>query len=178
MTEADEGEWIVVRNWEKFQHYKDRTPPWIKVYTSELLHSAEYRSLTLATRGLLHGLWAHYALARGVVPASVEQLSSVLGATAYQRQLVSLNHAGFIDLSASKPLALARSQEEDPYGSSKNARAKSGARGEKKNGENGARQNGQRHFSPEEQKQYDAYVAEQIAKRVVPPDAYLPDEED
>jgi hypothetical protein len=23
-----------VRNWEKFQHYKDRNPPWVKLYTS------------------------------------------------------------------------------------------------------------------------------------------------
>ena len=25
--------WIVIPNWEKFQHYTDRNPPWVKLYT-------------------------------------------------------------------------------------------------------------------------------------------------
>jgi hypothetical protein len=103
VTSADE--WIIVRNWDKFQHYNPavRTPPWIKAYTSELLHSDEYRSLPWGTRGVLHALWAHYALARGVVPASTQRLSSALGGTVYRHQLKRLVDAGFIEFCASKP---------------------------------------------------------------------------
>lgn len=111
-------EWIVIRNWQKFQHYRDRTPPWIKVYVTELLHSEEYLSLPFATRGVLHGLWAHYALARGVVPAGTLGLSRALSGHVYRHQLERLNRAGFIELVASKPLALRALAREDPKGSS------------------------------------------------------------
>ena len=52
--------WIVIPNWDKFQHYKNRGPVWIKLYT-ELRDRDEWRHLTLAARGLLASIWIEYA---------------------------------------------------------------------------------------------------------------------
>jgi hypothetical protein len=99
--------WIVIPNWagpKGFQHYKDRTPKWIKNYT-ELMADDAYLSLSLAERGFLHGLWLEYAQSRGNIRATTNLLSRRLGATVYQRYIDSLYHAGFITFSASKPVS-------------------------------------------------------------------------
>jgi hypothetical protein len=129
-----DDEYIWIRNWDRFQHYHDRNPPWIKNYV-ELLHSAEYRGLSAATRGVLHGLWLEYAAARGGepeappgdggetvgvprrdggetvgvprgLPRDTAELTRRLGVRVTERTLTSLNHAGFIEFSASNLLAL------------------------------------------------------------------------
>jgi hypothetical protein len=100
--------WIVIPNWDKFQHYKDRDPPWIKLYT-ELNRRDDWRTLTYAERGLLCSLWTEYCVAGGVL--RVSDLGARCGQRVDSRALDSLNHAGFIQLAASKPLALARPRE-------------------------------------------------------------------
>jgi hypothetical protein len=97
--------WIVVRNWDKFQHYKDRDPAWIKLYM-ELRNRDEWRQLTLAQRGLLVCIWQEYAAANGELRTS--DLPSLILQKLPLNSLESLSHAGFIELAASKPLALAR----------------------------------------------------------------------
>jgi hypothetical protein len=44
------------KNWEKFQHYKQRRPPWIKFHRS-LLDDYEFHCLPLASRALAPMLW-------------------------------------------------------------------------------------------------------------------------
>jgi hypothetical protein len=96
--------WIIVPNWQRFQHYGSiRRPLWIKNYL-DLLHKDEYLDLPLATRGLLHGIWLAYADRDGRLREA--DLSSILLARARGAHLTSLNHAGLIDFSASKPLNL------------------------------------------------------------------------
>jgi hypothetical protein len=95
--------WIIVPNWDDFQHYKDRVPPWIKLYL-ELADKAEWRRLTLAERGLLVSIWIAFARTRGVVRAS--ELPSFVAASTREKHLTSLSDAGFIRIRASKPLAL------------------------------------------------------------------------
>jgi hypothetical protein len=41
-----------IKNWEKFQHYKDRNPPWIKLHC-ELMHSEDWVVLSDASKLLL-----------------------------------------------------------------------------------------------------------------------------
>ena len=97
--------WISVRNWRKFQHYDPakRQPPWIKTYT-ELLDEDDYAGLTLRQRGLLHGVWLAYARSRCGLRAS--RVGLMVGDdTVKKRDLDALNHAGFIDIVASKTLA-------------------------------------------------------------------------
>lgn len=43
--------YISIRNWEKYQHYKDRNPPWIKCYT-HLLDDDDFLDLSMAERAL------------------------------------------------------------------------------------------------------------------------------
>jgi len=45
-----------VKNWEKFQHYKDRNPPWIKLY-NELLDKPEFGCLRDASKAHLLAIW-------------------------------------------------------------------------------------------------------------------------
>ena len=47
---------IRVKNWAEFQHYKDRSPPWIKLHKT-LLDNYEYQCLPLASRALAPMLW-------------------------------------------------------------------------------------------------------------------------
>ncbi len=102
--------WIVVRNWDRFQHYPDRDPTWIKNYV-RLLHDDGYLSLSGHQRAVLHGLWLAYASSDGQLRLSTLSLTRQLGLRVSSRQLESLSDAGFIAFAASKPLSLARSRE-------------------------------------------------------------------
>lgn len=95
MTKQD---WIVIPNWEKFQHYKDRDPPWIKLYT-ELLNKPEWLDLTYAQRGLLTTIWLTYARHRGRCMVKNLNIGGPLRRTYVN--LEALNDAGFIEVRAS-----------------------------------------------------------------------------
>ena len=45
-----------VKGWQKFQHYKDRRPPWIKL-SRELLDNRKWFKLSDASRSLAIMLW-------------------------------------------------------------------------------------------------------------------------
>lgn len=47
---------LVPKNWDSFQHYKDRSPPWIKLHKS-LIDDRAYQCLPLASRALAPMLW-------------------------------------------------------------------------------------------------------------------------
>lgn len=47
---------IRVKNWEQFQHYKERTPPWIKLHKS-LLDDYKFHCLPVASRALAPCIW-------------------------------------------------------------------------------------------------------------------------
>ena len=99
-----EDGWIVIPNWRRFQHYKDRNPKWIKVYT-ELMSDPAFLELTFAQRGLLISLWLEYANSRRTIRIRHGYISHALGGRVRYSQLEALSHAGFIEVSASKPLA-------------------------------------------------------------------------
>lgn len=47
---------LIPKNWVKFQHYKDRNPPWIKLHR-DLLIDKEFMRLPLASKALAPMLW-------------------------------------------------------------------------------------------------------------------------
>jgi hypothetical protein len=47
---------IVPNNWAELQHYKDRSPPWIKLH-KKLLDNYEFQCLPVASRALAPMLW-------------------------------------------------------------------------------------------------------------------------
>lgn len=102
--------WIVVRNWDRFQHYKNREPLWIKVYT-ELNSDPDWLGLSIAARGLLVTIWLEYARARGHLPLS--KVLSLCRPSARRSHIESLSDAGFITIVASRTLALTRSREQE-----------------------------------------------------------------
>jgi len=96
--------WIVIPNWRRFQHYRNRQPKWIKVYT-ELMSDPAFLNLTFAQRGLLISLWLEYARSRRDLVDNTVKLSRQLSDRVLNAQLETLNDAGFIERSASKQLA-------------------------------------------------------------------------
>jgi len=95
-------DWIIVPKWDRFQHYKNRKPAWIKVYT-DLLENPHYLNLSMASKGLLQVIWCAYAAENGQI--RVTDVARFCHRSATIVQLESLYHAGFIAFSASKPLA-------------------------------------------------------------------------
>jgi len=103
---VSDGEWIVIPNWDKFQHYTDRDPVWIKVYT-ELNSRDDFLELTPSGRGLLLTIWLEYARSRGRL--RVKTVLLLCGPHSRYAHLKPLVDAGYIQLSAS-PRALAREE--------------------------------------------------------------------
>lgn len=63
------------RNWAKFQHYKDRCPPWIKLHR-DLLNDREFMCLPLASKALAPLLWLLASESKdGTFDASTEELA-------------------------------------------------------------------------------------------------------
>ena len=63
------------KNWESFQHYKDRSPPWIKLHKA-LLDDRSFQRLPDASRALAPCLWLLASESKdGVFDGSTEELS-------------------------------------------------------------------------------------------------------
>lgn len=115
--------YLRVKNWEEFQHYKDRSPPWIKLHRT-LLDDYEFSALPDDTKAHLMLIWVLASQLSGRVPAEPKFLAAKIGARK-PPDLELLIKQGFLipeqDASnvlasrkqdASEPLAFARSQEE------------------------------------------------------------------
>ena len=63
-----------VTNWESHQHYKKRTPPWIKLHRG-LLDDHHFHCLPVASKALAPMLWLLASESEGVVDVSPEFLS-------------------------------------------------------------------------------------------------------
>jgi hypothetical protein len=116
-------QYLRVKNWEEFQHYKDRSPPWIKLHRT-LLDDYEFSALPDATKAHLLLIWVLASQLSGRVPAEPKWLQSKIGAKSLP-DIALLISAGFLlpeqddsnalaerKQDASVVLALARSQEE------------------------------------------------------------------
>ncbi len=96
--------YLHICHWDRFQHYKKRNPPWIRLYT-DLLSRDDYLNLTGHRRAILHGLWIEYARSSRRLPDDTVTLSRRLELRVLRTDLDALNHAGFIEFSASAVLA-------------------------------------------------------------------------
>jgi len=104
MDAATAGDqWITIPSWDRHQHYKDRDAPWNKLYL-ELQDKPEWVELPWSHRGMLVTLWIAFARSNGQL--RVKHVARLCQARVRLEHLEALNHAGFIELSASKPLAL------------------------------------------------------------------------
>lgn len=69
---------IVAKNWSSFQHYKDRSPPWVRLHRA-LLDDYEFHCLPVASRALAPMLWLlaseYKDPSAGIVDADPKRLS-------------------------------------------------------------------------------------------------------
>lgn len=67
---------LIPKNWQQFQHYKDRCPPWIKLHR-DLLNDRAFMLLPVASKALAPLLWllaSESKSEQGDFDASVEEL--------------------------------------------------------------------------------------------------------
>lgn len=101
--------YLRVVNWEIYQHYKDRTPPWIKLHNS-LLEDPGIAALPDATKAHLFGLWLLASRLNNRIPADPAFIAKRINATDTV-DLKAMMLMGFLeshpdsDESASKALA-------------------------------------------------------------------------
>lgn len=94
-------QYIKIVNWQKYQHYKNRRPPWIKLY-SKLLRKYEFICLQDDSKLLLIFLWLLASTVEEddpVIPADLDYLKQQLPIKA-KIDLQPLIEAGFIEVLA------------------------------------------------------------------------------
>jgi hypothetical protein len=110
-----------VKNFERFQHYKDRSPPWIKLY-NELLDDYEFGRLPDASKMHLIAIWLLASRSENKIPYDPAWVARRINANT-KVDLTLLACSGFIvvdqtlpstEQDASKPIAdcLSREREE------------------------------------------------------------------
>ena len=62
-----------IKNWEEYQHYRDRCPPWIKLHV-KILNDKDFTALSCASRGLLIQLWILASENEGKTPINIEEI--------------------------------------------------------------------------------------------------------
>lgn len=100
---------IVPKNWSDFQHYRDRSPAWIKLH-KRLLDDFEFQCLPVASRALAPMLWLIASEdTQGIIDADPKKLGFRLRMTSAQvtDALNPLIEGGFFSVvqDASNPLA-------------------------------------------------------------------------
>ena len=71
--------WLRVKAWETHQHYRDRSPPWIKLHLA-LLTDYDWACLPDATKGHLTGIWLLASRENGRIPDDPKWVAAKIGA--------------------------------------------------------------------------------------------------
>ena len=90
-----------VKNFERFQHYKDRSPPWIKLY-NELLDDYAFSTLPDQTKFHLVAIWLLASRTENKIPHDPAWIASRINAK-NRVDLDALEKAGFIIVSQDAP---------------------------------------------------------------------------
>ena len=69
--------YLAIRNWRKFQHYKDRNPPWIKFYVELIDSQNKLNDLPVATRYLFDRLLLLAAKENNAIPNDPELIAKL-----------------------------------------------------------------------------------------------------
>jgi hypothetical protein len=96
--------YLSIKNFEEFQHYKDRAPPWIKLY-NRLLDDYEFGRLPDASKAHLISLWLLASRMDNKIPNDPPWIASRINATG-PVDIALLASTGFVVAhDASEPLA-------------------------------------------------------------------------
>lgn len=94
-----------VKNFERYQHYKDRSPPWIKLY-NDVLDDYQFGLLPDAAKAHLFAIWLLASRYENKIPYDAEWVSRRINATS-TIDLQQLSKAGFIVLNQDCSITLA-----------------------------------------------------------------------
>lgn len=83
-----------VKNWDEFQHYKDRNPPWIKLH-NHLLDDYEFEMLGDAAKGHLLCIWMLASRTKNEMPLDDKWITKKIGAST-KVNLEALVSSGFL----------------------------------------------------------------------------------
>ena len=72
---GEELKYIQIVNWQKYQHYRDRNPPWIKLHV-KLLTDRKFMLLADASKCLLMLLWVLASETDGEIPLDLEEIEA------------------------------------------------------------------------------------------------------
>ncbi len=86
----------MICNWGKFQHYKNRNPPWIKLHTS-LLEDYEFSQLSVHLQVVLLKLWLVAARTDNRLPDDPAWIGQKLTMPIEQADLATLVAKGWIE---------------------------------------------------------------------------------
>jgi len=102
--------YIVIKNWEKYQHYSHRNPPWVKLHNS-LLDDYEYSCLQDASKLLLISLFMLASKTENQIPADPLwiQQKGMLSSTIDLQPLIT---AGFINVNGNASEMLAQCKQD------------------------------------------------------------------
>jgi len=93
---------LIPKNWNIFQHYRDRCPPWIKLHR-EILNDKQFMCLPLASKAIAPLLWLLASESKnGEFDASIDELSFRLRITSKEVEegiKPLINNGFFIDAS-------------------------------------------------------------------------------
>lgn len=97
---------VRIRNWDRFQHYSGRRPPWIKLH-SELLDNAEFMDMSVQTRWFAMTLLLVAARTNNVIPVNVAWLAGVARVTPNiaRRCMTELQQTRFVEPCGRKRVA-------------------------------------------------------------------------
>ncbi len=66
---------LIPKNWDKFQHYRDRCPPWIKLHR-DILNDRVFANLPIASKALAPLLWLLASESKdGTFDAAIDELA-------------------------------------------------------------------------------------------------------
>ena len=66
-------EYLKIKNWEEYQHYKDRCPPWIKLHV-KILNDRAFSLLSRASKCLQMLLWILASETDGVIKNDIDEI--------------------------------------------------------------------------------------------------------
>ena len=87
--------YIQIVNWEEFQHYKNRNPPWIKLH-NQTLENYNFACLPDASKAHLLCLWMLASRTENKIPANPQWIANKIGANSLV-DLTPLFESGFIE---------------------------------------------------------------------------------
>jgi hypothetical protein len=73
-----EPDYYMIRNWDKFQHYKHRSMVWVKLYNS-LLTDVEFRRMADPAKLLYYSLLLYASLTNNKIPAELAHIRDICG---------------------------------------------------------------------------------------------------